>query len=253
MSNEITNRIEKPAYLTDPELNKPDELIKEMQTYVSPPRLKVVQSTSGAPFKPTFAEGDILVLPEMLKVGDTKTAFEFVPLAVFPMFIATNPFQLKNSLPFIRERSFDEDSDVARKARAFLRVPCPEDGKYQIVYQTTLNFLIRIEKPQISAELPVALMFRSMEFKVGQILLTLLQERRAKSFYCRFQAGSLFQSTPKGNYYGLSVMNAPEPWVAEDKVSQYTEEAKVVRELIQSRRIELDLEDSDVSANDEKF
>lgn len=243
--------IERPNYVaTLGDESGDDGLLKTMQSYMQPPRLKIIQGQSGAPYKPKFRDGDILVIPQLEKIGDLETPFVFTPLAVFPTFMAVNPFQMKGQLPFIREMSFDENSEVAKKARALTSVPCPENPDFKVKYGTSLNFLIRISDIDLSTSLPIVMFFRSSEFKTGQTLLTMIQERRSKSYLCRFRASSIFNQGPKGSWYGLTFHNDTNPWISEDKVSEYKAESEALRKLVAERQLQIDYEDSDVEGGD---
>lgn len=231
------NLIERPQYIQD----MGDADLGALQKYMQPPAIKIIQKSSGQQFKERFKDGDIIVIPQMIKIGDAQTEFTFVPIIGFPTFAGFNPYPMK---PFVREMSFDETSDVAKKARAFLKVPCPEQTGKEIVYNQVLNFLGRIEGDfDLPANLPVAFFCRSTAFKAGQILLGLIADRKAKSFVSRFAISSKFNpGGGKGEYYEPVIRNDPQPWVTEEQAKKYQEWNKELAKMVESRTIKLDME-----------
>lgn len=248
--------ITRPSYVTV-QGQEDREFLQEAQKYMQPPRLKIIQKTSGEEFTEHGKEGDIILVPHMLPIGGLETPFTFVPLAFFPTFICINPYKMKGTLPFIRHMEFDENSEVAKKARALVQEPCPENQNEKIKYGVALNYLIMIEDMELPTSLPIAMFFRSGDFKTGQILLSMIQERNSKSYLCRF-TGHSQKNVSQGNpWYGYTFMNAPDPWIPESKVEFYSKLAIEVRELVKLRKIQIDMEDSDVqqedAANETKF
>ncbi len=251
--------IERPSYLKD---HKPDVEMKNlMAQYMQPPRLKLIQGSTKSPFKPPFSEGDAIIIPQLTKVGDAKTEFTFVPVAFFHSWIMTNPYQMKGTLPYIRERSYDPNSEVAKKANAFIKIRCPENQEYFCKYLKVMNFLVRIDGDyNLPLSTPVAFTFLSSAYKVGQALLGLIQNRKDADMYlCRFAASTKFVPDPKGEYHELTIRNAPNAWLEEDKVELYKSEYDNLKEMIRNNSVDIDMDDSDVSgnggdaANDSKF
>lgn len=230
----------------------------EMSQYSQPPRLKIIQALTSAPFKPPFMDADAIVIPQMMKVGDRTTEFSFTPIYFFPSFICWNPAQLKNQLVAVREQSLDPNSTTAQKARAFVKEKCPENQEFYLKYAQMLNFLCIIhDKPEI-AELPVLFFFNRGEFKTGQTLIGLIQARQAPPHACRFRAIVASHKGKIGDWYGLDLRNDTNPWVAEEEFNRYQVHHDRSKEIVQSRKIILDLNDNDVpgegdAANDTKY
>lgn len=244
MSNELSNNV-RPSYLMND--NVEDYSRKSMMSFAQPPRLKIIQAMTGSPFKPPFNDKDIVVIPQMLKVGDEKSPITFVPIYFFSSWVCWNPAQLKNSLPAIRESSYDEKSLVAKKAKSFITEPCPEDTKYELVYSTLLNFIVVLEDHSDLCNTPVVMYFNRGEYKTGQLLIGLLQTRNTKfNFACRFRAASGMHPGKKGTWYGLNIENDPTPWVDEVNFNKYAEMNKTYHELHMSRTLTIDLDDSDL-------
>lgn len=245
--NDPKTMIEKPSYLT----NLPKDDLKDMKKFLSPPRIKIVQGQTGAPFKPAFRDGDVLVNPQMIHIGSSQQEFTFVPIHFFPTWICTNPWELKNQLPFIRELSFEEDSIIAKKARAFIEEPCPENPKERIKYRQVLNYLVRIRN--LNVELPddpVTMIFYSGEFNTGRALIGLIDKRESPRYVCQFNAISAFRTGKKGNWHGLDLRNSPEPWVPAELVESYRQQYLQLKTLVDNRQIQIDMDDTDMGGGD---
>ena len=60
----------------------------EILKVVRPPMIKIVQTMTGPPVKPPYTDGDIVVLPMLIKIGggqseDTQEPIEFTPIFFF--------------------------------------------------------------------------------------------------------------------------------------------------------------------------
>ena len=247
MSNVPSNIEVKPAYLA----NLPEDDKSDLRKVMSPPRLKIIQATSGVKFKPQYRDGDIIIIPNMIHVGGIEQEFTFVPVHFFPTWCCTNPWKLKDQLPFIREMSFDEDSTVAKKAKAFIKEPCPQNNQYMIEYRQVLNFLIRIQSDVFDLpQNPVTLILNKGEYNTGRILSELIEKRPGPRYVCQFNARSIFRQGKEGNWYGLEFRNAPQMWVAEDKVEALRAEHIFLKDLVAKRQISIDMDDTDMNGED---
>lgn len=243
--------IERPKFVDD--LGGSGQDLAHMRQYMKPSRIKVIQKTSGDVYKSKFRDGDIIIEPQMIKIGDTENEFNFTPLIMFPTFIAANPYGVK---PFIAEMSFDDKSDIAKKARAFIKTPYPGKQNAFITYGQVLNFLVRVHGIADLPNTPLGMIFRSAEYKTGQILLGLIEDRRARAFLCKFSAHSQLVQHPNGSYYGLSIRNSPEPWIQEDLVLPFKQQNEELKKMLDDRLIEIDMDATDVeqdASSESKF
>lgn len=239
-----------PAYLADQSKRIDDK--KDIQKLLSPPRLKIVQSTSGQLFKGEgkFRDGDILIIPQMIKIGDLQTEFSFVPLHFFPTYCCFNPWDLKDRIPYIREQSFDEDSTVGKKALAFIDEPCPEDKKYNIEYRRVINVFMRIEgidDPNVPDF--ITGIFNKAEYITGQKIIDLVTKRPADRYVQRYNAISKWKQDKKGSHHGLDVRNSPDMWVPEANVEAYRAMYVKLKEIVDSRQLKIDMDDQDMNQN----
>lgn len=194
--------------------------VKELQEYIRPPRVKVVQPQSGEPFKPTFSDGDTILVPIMQPIAPMSldsnnkptqvgTPFCFVPVFFFPEWCLVNPIQMRGTLPMIRARSFDPQSEIAVRSRdeSTREVPLPENPQLRMRYQEHLNFIIMLLKGD-AAGVPVILSFARAEHASGRNLSTLIGMRRnVPIFGCIFEATARYRKNQKGQWYGLDITN----------------------------------------------
>lgn len=249
MSSVPSNIITKPAYLQNVEVEDQSDLRK----ILSPPRLKVIQKTTGIKFKPQFKDGDIIILPDMVKIGDQETEFTFVPLHFFQSFACFNPWKMKDTLPYVREQTLDENSVIAKKAKAFISEDCPENKKEKIEYRSVLNFMIRVVAPTDIKlpELPLTLLCNKGEFQQGRILSELITARNAPRYVQQYNGIAKYRSGKgDGDWFGIDFRNAPEPWVAEALVSRMREEHLLMKKIVDERMIQINMDDTNVEEQD---
>lgn len=237
-------------------INKPDFLreekydLSQINKYSQPPRLKVIQSLTSPPFKPPFVDGDVILTPQLKKIGSLNEEFTFVPVYFFVNYVIWNPPQMRHSLPAIREMTFDENSLTARKARTFTQEPCKESPQHNIKYAQVLNFLVILKHEEIT-EFPVAMFFNRGEYKTGQILLGLLQNRdQAPPYACRFAAKAGEHVGRQGRWFGLNFRNDNQPWVDEGDYNRYKKLHDDLKTLVESREMQIDLGDEDIPEED---
>jgi len=218
MENEIIKtQTQLPGFMTeDREMG-----VSELRQFIIPPRLKVVQPMSSEQYTEKFNKGDVVLAPQLVLVAPitmdsvtkrpTKSGqpFNFVPLFFFPEYLAWNPLESKGTLPAVRERSLDPQSEIARKARnpETREEPCPEVARAVIRYQEHLNFIMLLVNTGDTAGIPVVASFSRGEHRTGTNLASLIAMRRAPIFGCVFEATSKLRSNSKGEWYGLDITN----------------------------------------------
>jgi hypothetical protein len=243
MSGELIEN--KPAYLTDPSIEYDNA---DLKRHMRPPRIKIIQSQSKPPFKPPFKTGDVIVIPQMIKIADHEEAFTFVPIHFFPSYVCINPYELAGQVPTIRDFSMDPKSPLARKCETFAKEKYP-DTDYLLQFRKTLNFMIVVEnQPEIEGL--VHMFFSSGSFIRGQDFMGFIEKRKAPRYACRFRAVTDEHSGKKGVWESLVIMNAPEPWVEQEKFFEYKTLYEEIKELVDSRTFELDLSDVESESTD---
>lgn len=190
-----------------------------LSQFVRPPYLKIVKNMSKET-KKLFGEGSAVLMPNKQLIVEAGGSFQFVPLFFFVEYCAMNPWQLKDTLPMVRERSFDRDSALARKCRGGPKTwkePCPEDpeGKLNISNREVLNFIVALKDVELVKQ-PVVMSFMGGEHKPGRLLSALIQGRNAPLFGCVFRATTaLHQYAGDNEDWGLNFENGDPAFVTD--------------------------------------
>lgn len=208
MSNDLIETGSLPQHLIDAQQENDGRGLEDMEQYLSPPRLKVVQEKKEEAYKP-FNDCDVLVTNTKQVICKKGEFFVFTPIFMFDEFCVHNPYALKQ-LQMIRERTFDPDSEVAQKCRNLVSEPCPEDPSKEIRYATHLNFLIAIHDVPELVGIPVLATFFLGEFRTGSNLLALIRARCSGGtplYAWKFQATPTDHKGGGFEWYGLDISN----------------------------------------------
>ena len=242
-----------------------DHSIDDLKQYVRPPRVKVVQALSDTELVDAFGVGSVVLLPQGSPVMEMKfdekarpcldqvEPMLFTPLFFFAEFVCWNPLALKGTVPAIRERSFDPNSDIAKKAQnPNLRTEVyPEDPSHEIQYCEHLNFVVAIE----GVDDPCVLSFARAEFSMGQKFASMAKMRaqRGCPLYGGVYAAYIgHRVNNKGNWYGLDIANPPEdvsPFVDEAVFEQYKALHEELKQQHADALIRVDYEDESVNTS----
>ena len=197
--------------------------------YVIPPRVKVVQDVKADERYDKYAGGDVLLVPQNLKIASAGETFYFTPVFFYPEYLVVNPIQMKGQLPVIRERSLDPRSEIAVKARdaTTRKAPCPEKPEFDLRYVESLTFLSILHGVPGMEAIAVAMSFQRGEHRMGSQLCSLLNLRGAPPFGCIFAAKVPKEKrrNPQGAWYGIDVSNpdpasGQSPWVSKEAYDQ---------------------------------
>lgn len=241
----LRNASQLPAFIQQQE-NVVDYSRQEMNKVSRPPRIKIIQEMTGEPFKPPFINGDIIVTPQLIKIGSKEESFTFTPIYFFNTYICWNPIQMRNMLPAVREFSFNANSEVAKKASKFVQEACPENTQFPLKYSKILNFIAYLhDMPNVSV--PVILHFSRGEYKFGEKFIGNLQARPKSPIYAsRWRAGSETHKGPKGQWYGMRIELDPQPWVTNEEYNVFAKMQEEYHELHSSQTLEVDMADEDL-------
>lgn len=198
-----------PSFMhEDRELTKSST--EKLGDYVYPPRVKVIQSNAEEQYS-KFQPGDVVLVPQGIVVAHVDEAFHFVPLLFYPEWAAVNPIETKGQLPMFRERTFDPNSTLARKARNpdLRREPCPECAGKDIKNTEFLTFICLILNNEECLGMPVALSFSSGSHRDGSQLSSLVKMRRCPIFGGVYEGKvpKTKRKNTKGQWYAIEVGN----------------------------------------------
>lgn len=252
-----------PAFMRDDK--ETSDGMEVLQQFVIPERLKVVQKTAQPPISDRYNFGDLILTPSLSLLAPVAlnaankpdhqkggAPFHFVPVFFFAEYCVWNPFATKGTLNTIRARTFDGNSEIARKARnADLRnaEPCPEKPEFKLNYVEHLNFIIALvddgKTPAAKGLQTDALIltFARGSHKYGSAFCRSLSYRRdtvtgdrAKMFGCIFQGRACWEQNSAGEFYAIRVENPSEasgvpPYVGGDSYGVLREMHVKFREL----------------------
>ncbi len=207
-------------------MKRPDFLAEEKKLgiegigeYIRPPMFKTIQPQSKGEFAEKFNKGDVILLPNMevcfpvlLNEGGKSTekgsVFHFIPIFFFTEYCVWNPIEI-NAESAIRERTFDKNSVIAKKARnkETWFETCPEDNRYKIRYCEHLNFFLIPTTPSIAEGQLVVQSFARGRYRDGAKLLQEIRTRDASIFGMQFEANTRFRKNAKGEWYGWDIRN----------------------------------------------
>jgi len=195
----MTSRSELPEHLRgDAEANN------TMNEFVTPPRIKIVQPTARAPVSEKFSAGDTCLLPTLQEVAKKETPFLMVPLFFFPEYLETNPLEAET---FIRDRSLDPNSEIARLSRdpEKRKRPWEKDSTKFISYVETLNFIVAIVGHEQLTGMIASIGFQRAEHKTGTSWTTSIKFKRVPMFGTVWEAKSAKRTNQRGTWWGYNI------------------------------------------------
>lgn len=179
---------------------------------IKPLRLRVVQSMSKELKDLGFAEGDAVVTPINVKVGDRANPINAIVLLSWADYLCLNPRGA--GLFWIRSSSTDQRSIEAQKARKMAKEDLPEgtiDPKtkqvYQIEYVKACNFLMFLPEHSIT----VLATWMKGEAKYGEAFSTLLMARGVSVYASQYQLTIAKRTNARNESWdGLTASNSPD-------------------------------------------
>lgn len=229
--------------------------VQALEQFIIPPRIKVIQKSSGSPYEELFDIGDVVVVPQNVQICETEAPFYFVPLFFFPEWCLWNPWLMKGSLPAIRERTTDPNSPMVPKSRdpKLWSIPCPENEEHSCRYVEHMNFVVLLFGPGVNESvqgIPSVLSFSRAEHRVGNKFAGLIKMRKAALFGNVFQAQVGYRTdNPKGSYHGLDISNPAldsgiSPFVTDqESYEKYRDIHNQLAAAHADRKVQVDYED----------
>lgn len=203
--------------------------IEKLAEFITPPRIKVIQKQSSEELQKQFGKSAVILSPQGFLISppaaDDKTGepFYIIPLLFFVEWALLNPYALKGTLPYFRERTRDPLSPIAVKSRrAETRdEPCPENPKLMCKNAEFLNFIVVIAGEGDFSGLPCVMSFSKGDHKSGSSFAALLQARCGKKklgpdgklhgtpiYGCQFRANTQWRpGSGAGDYFGIDITN----------------------------------------------
>lgn len=241
----------------------------DLDEFIVPPRLKVVQGTASEEIKSQFNEGDLIISPSLQLIAPVRLnehhkpdghgePFAFVPVLFFVEYLVENPIEYKGTENYIRDRSLDPNSEIARKCRDPQqwtaphpeRPTTPEGKAVYIRYVECLNFVVLPLGIDSLAGMPIVISFSKSMHKAGSTLASLIKMRGAPIFGCVFQAQAVQQTNAQNSWYGLQISNpvmedvGVGPTILDEAEYDYLKE----KHLSLKGRVQVDYEEHDAQA-----
>lgn len=182
-----------------------------MGDMIVPNRLKVVQALSNDMKALGYAEGDVVVTPINVKVGDEANALDCVVLLSWAEYLIINPRGVSD-LYWLRDRSTDPKSVIAMKARNRVKEVLPEGGvdpktkqPYQMEYVKAANFLVWLVDHNVAA----IATFMKGEGKFGDAFASLITSRGLAIYGGLYRLSCNTRTNKSGDKWkGLSAGNS---------------------------------------------
>jgi hypothetical protein len=164
-----------------------DKSLESLKEHRIVPRFKIIQATSDSELTNNFGIGSVIVRPGdalICKHNAEPDSFDFVPLFFFVEFAKWR--DLKDNGPMILERSHDQTSELAIKAKnAEKRRELypgmdgkPENERMYYNYVEHLRFIGVIHGDHPLVGTPVTLSFERGEWSQGKNLISAISLRR---------------------------------------------------------------------------
>ncbi len=227
--------------------------LENINEFVVPPRLKIVQKQSDDKLLELYKPGDVLLTPSNVTVAlldpETKSCtFNFVPLFMYPEWATWNPIALKGQEPAIRYRTTDPTDLIVAKAKSKeLReepIPGRTDG-LKMRHVEHLNFIIMLIDHEFEGT-PALVSFSRGEWGSGSKLCSLIKMRKAPLYGCVFTANIAFRpGSGKGTWYGIDSSNPADrvPWVTGEQYKIFKELHLEFEDHHKNSRLKASLED----------
>jgi hypothetical protein len=253
-----TNGVQAPSFM----MNDVGAGLEAVSKFILPPRLVICQPTSKAPLN-DYDQGTALLLPEQRVVAAYKKELKgsepivFAPVFFFCEYTLDNPIAIHGTHPRIKERTFDRNTELARRALSLdtevNTCPCPDKPGEVCRYTVRMNYFWQLFTTNPEDEPFMDLCFVSMkrtEQRPAMELNTMIRQRRTAIYGNLFVAEVHRRENTKGSWYGFDFFNPPEvvgPWVNSEAVyKQLKTEHERLADLYNSAEI-------DTSATDDDF
>lgn len=197
---------------------------EEAAKKVRPPFLKIVQKQSDDALIHEFGIGTAILVPDRLPVlRDGDAPLRIVTLLQYTEYLKISPIGNKGKEPFIKERSLDPKSDLARRCMdptlwSEPHPSFPNDPKNTYRNCEAINFLCFFQDEHMQGlETPFTLSFSRGSYGKGANFCRLLAMRKRPIFGCVFDLS--IDPTPGQNAQGtwrrFQIDNPQgDPWVS---------------------------------------
>lgn len=195
----------------------PDYLREEMpegldtvQEVATPPRIRIVQALSNDLKALGFVEGDVVLTPLNVKIGNESTPVDCNVLLTWCDYLALNPRDAAN-LPWIHDRTIDGKSALAQRCRNRDKEELPgmrgrKGEALYIEFVRALNFLVWLPDHSITATVS----FMKGEARYGDAFASLIAARGLAIYSGVYRLNCCEHANKSGDKWkGFTVSNSP--------------------------------------------
>lgn len=227
-------------------------------------RISLIQGMSAKEMKQKFGEGSLVIPASDVLIAKKGESIDFVPLLFFDQFISWGDRRDKSG-PKIKAKSFDRGSDIAIKAADPVKrreeygpSQMGQDGKpYRFVMSHThhLDFLVMIYSGAFKGTM-CALSFSRSDWRNGMKFISQIKMRKIGAYQAPLWAtvwslSSGDRKNEKGEWHGLDVDSANEPWVAEADMAAFQKIHEELYKDYADRAIEVGHEAADTGSDED--
>lgn len=238
-----------PSYLA--EMAQEDTSLEGLGEHRVLPRFKVVQALSATEIVDQFGVGSVILTPGRalaMKYNSKEKVSEsikFVPLLFFPEYVKIADLNDKKS-PTIMDRTFNKNSDLARKAKSPTKEGRQEKYEGGVAkYCEHLCFPGIIYSGILKGQVAV-LQFARGEHSTGTNFITYLSIKKAPIWCQVFNLTSRFRERGANKWHGIDI-KAPEAqeeqFVTEEESDFFQNAHKELKELQAKNLIVVENED----------
>lgn len=252
--------VEVPSYMETQTEGNPLGL-ELATTYEQPSFTKIIQPLTKE--KGEFKDGDLLIAPDNKLLVPLGEKFTFVPIFYFVEYCKQYNGPPVQGREWITERSFDINSDVAKRAlsREESMNTVIENGEKLVYRQHERWIIILLDHNSMIGESPIIHTFQGGEAKYGATFRRMVKARKAPIFGCKYEAQVSLHTGRKGQWFGLDVFYPDDSdiFVGKDDYEKYSEMYKSAKKAQEEAGIIVDYENDedsntvDASSVSEKF
>lgn len=226
--------------------------VDEVVQYIRPPFIKIVQGSSDKELKEQFPEKSVILAPGNDLLAAPDEIIRFTPILFFREFLVINPLEWRGQEKMIHARTFDPNSDIAKRAfdpnrrneQLFNTDGSPILVKGKPIYrsyQDTRTYLVLVHWPRNPGTV-CAMTFARAELQTADRLASLIGGRQADIFAGIFEASVGIHKNPQHDWYGFNMDNPSDgsPWVTEAEHAEYSRMHDLLYKALQERRIIVD-------------
>lgn len=212
----------RPTWLGD--VNREAKGLEGLSKVVRPSTLKIVQKNSSDELTEKFSVGSMILLPEQLLLADKDSNIIIVPILYYREFIKWAPIALKNVEAAIQGRTFDENSEIGKKARnpalwSEKHPQHPDDKKYNYRYVEHLNFIVKTVSPELIDLDPFVVSFAKTNYVTGTRFAKLALSRKAPLFAGQYSLGTRVREGAENSWRINTIENHIEqPWLSDESL-----------------------------------